>query len=75
MVDCFTCGTTGSTRREFLKAAGKAAVVLCGGSVVYTVGRASGQVPDLMHEQLQKLTQEEQSYYVVTKGNLIKKYD
>ena len=75
MVDCFTCRTTGSTRREFLKAAGKAALVLCGGSVVYTVGRASGQVPDLMHEQLQKLTQEEQSYYVVMKGNLIKKYD
>jgi len=75
MVDCFTCRTTGSTRREFLKAAGKAALVLCSGLAVYAVGRASGQIPDLMHQQLQKLTQEEQSYYVVTKDNLMKQYD
>lgn len=75
MVDCFTCHATGSTRREFLKAAGKSALVLCSGLAVYRVGRASGQVPDLMNEQLQKLTQEEQSYYVVMKSDLMRQYD
>jgi hypothetical protein len=75
MVDCFTFRTTASTRREFLMAAGKAALVLYSGLAVHTAGRASGQIPDQVREKLQKLTREGQDYYVAMKGNLMKQYD
>ena len=75
MVDCFTCRRTGSTRREFLVTAGKGALVLCSGLAVYSADLASGQAPDLMHEMIQKLTKEEQNYYILMNDNLMKKYD
>jgi len=74
MSDCCARCCAGSTRREFLKAAGGTALVLWSG-LAFASGRGASQVQGLNSNRPHRLTEEERNYYVNMKDKLMKKYD